>query len=58
MIATIILVILQFMGLALYISKHGESKKDVEYNVFHKIVFMIIIFTLYSYAGLFDKLNL
>ena len=53
MIATLVLLAFQFMGLGTHISRHGEKNK-LKYNGWNKLIAIIIIFTLYYYAGLFD----
>ncbi|MBQ3843939.1 MAG: hypothetical protein II817_03025 [Bacteroidales bacterium] len=54
MIATIILLFLQALGLGAHLAKHGE-KDDSEYNFWNKLLAVCVILILYYYAGLFNN---
>ena len=52
MIATLILLTLQFLGLGLAMGFHGEERKV---NGWATLIAVIISLILYYYAGLFDN---
>lgn len=54
MIATIILLFLQALGLGAHLAKHGE-KDDREYNFWNKLIAVCATLILYYYAGLFNN---
>lgn len=54
MVATIILLTLQALGLGVHLAKHGE-KDDSEYNFWIKLLAVGIMLTLYYCAGLFNN---
>ena len=54
MVATIILLTLNVLGLGIVLAKHGEPKEG-NYNFWTTLIVTIITITLYYYAGLFDN---
>ena len=54
MIATIILLFLEALGLGVHLAKHGE-KNDSEYNFWTKLIAVCTTLILYYYAGLFNN---
>ena len=56
MLATIILICLESAGFLLNAVLHNEEKKASKYNVYSSFFVMAIKFTVFYYAGLFDKL--
>lgn len=52
MIAKIILIVLNILGLGLAMGKHGEKKED--WNAWISLIALVIVFTLYYYAGVFN----
>jgi hypothetical protein len=58
MIAIIILLVINLLQLGVAIGKHGESKSDSKHNFWHSLISVIIVFTIYYYAGLFNNFNL
>ena len=53
MIAKIILIITNLIQLGIYIGKHGKTQKK-EYNAWHYFIAIMVLFTLYYYAGIFN----
>ena len=54
MIATIILLVFNFLSLGYALAKHGEPKEE-NYNFWVELTVAIILMVLYYYAGLFDN---
>lgn len=57
-IAALILVMIQVIGLGYEIAKHGEAKKERNYNAWVRLFAIVVLFTLYYYAGIFKSFNL
>lgn len=53
MIPTIIIIALIFMELGISLAMHGKPRKNYNFKMY--LISAIIMFTLYYYAGLFDK---
>lgn len=54
MIATLILLALQFFSLGISLGKHGREKEGKE-NFWNALIAIVINIVLYYYAGLFDN---
>ena len=54
MIATIIIIAMFAVGLGFSIAKHGEEKVR-KYSMWQQLLKTIVWFTLFYFAGLFDK---
>ena len=54
MIATIILLMLQAMGLGIALVNHGKERK---FNFWTTLISFILCMVLYYYAGLFNNFN-
>ena len=56
MIATIILILIHLIVLIRDIIRHGEGR-TYKYNGVTMFIGVVLTFTLYYFAGLFDKFN-
>ena len=57
MIAKIIILGLPLIGLGMNIALHGKKRKK-KYNGWTSLIALIIAYTLYYYAGIFNLANL
>jgi hypothetical protein len=56
MIAKIILILINLIGVGYCIGKHG-TKRDSTYNGYHSFISLIILAFLYYYAGVLNLIN-